>query len=146
MVYQYKTGTRHVVPVETVVQELNKLDVITAKNVVDAARDEAAPLHREFEWDDSIAGECWRESQARELIRHIVIVPEDAPMTEPVRAYHHLTIESRAYTPMEVIIKNTDMTEQLLKQAKAELQTFKRKYAGIEALSKLFVVIDELTA
>lgn len=146
MVYQYKTGCRHVVPVEVAVAELEKLPEVTAHNVVEAARAEDAPLHREFEWDDSIAGEHWREKQARDLIQHIVVVHEDTPTLEPVRAYHHLTIESPAYTPIQVIMKSHDMTEQLLACAKKELTAFKRKYAGLEALTKVFVAIDELTA
>lgn len=146
MVYQYKTGCKHVVPVDVVVEEFNKLPEVTAKNVVDAARAEDAPLHREFEWDDSIAGEKWREEQARMLIRHIVLVPEEAPTVEPVRAYHHLSVENNVYTPTEVIFKSVDMTKQLLDAAKNELKAFKRKYSGLEALAKVFIAIDELTA
>lgn len=143
MIYQFKTGSHHKVSVETAVEELSKLPEITAKNVVNAARAEDAPLHKEFEWDDAIAGELYREDQARALIRHIVIVPDEAPMLEPVRAYHHLTVESNAYTPTEVILKSVTMTDQLLEQAKSELRAFKRKYSGIEALTKVFMAIDE---
>lgn len=144
MVYQYKTGCKHVVPVEVVVGEFEKLPEVTAKNVVDAARPEESPLHREFEWDNSIAGEKWREEQARALIRHIVIVPDSKPDLEPVRAYVNIYTETNVYTPTEVILKHSDMTEQLLNQAMCELRTFKRKYSGLEALAKVFKAIDEI--
>lgn len=45
--------------------------VVHAQAVVDAARDEASPLHGHFEWDDSIASEQYRLIQARSLIRRI---------------------------------------------------------------------------
>lgn len=146
MVYQYKTGCKHVVPVDVVMEEFSKLPEVTAKNVVDIARAEDAPLHREFEWDDSIAGERWREEQARTLIRHIVIVQEEKPQTEPVRAFCHLTVESSVYTPTEVILRSASMTEQMLDQAKRELKAFRRKYSGLQALAKIFADIDDLTA
>lgn len=41
---------------------------ITAEAVVEDARDEASPLHAEFEWDDSKASHQWRIRQARALI------------------------------------------------------------------------------
>ena len=51
---------------------------LTAEGVLDAARDEAHPLHGEFEWDDSVAAEQHRLSQARKLlqVRMEVVVNE----------------------------------------------------------------------
>ena len=46
---------------------------ITPSDVVDAARPEDSPLHSRFEWDDSVAGEKYREAQAAQLIRTVRI-------------------------------------------------------------------------
>ena len=37
--------------------------------LVEVARDEAHPLHSCFEWDDTVAGERYRQGQALEMIR-----------------------------------------------------------------------------
>lgn len=49
---------------------------ITPDIVVAAARDEAHPLHGEFEWRDDVAAIQWRREQAREIIRTARLVVE----------------------------------------------------------------------
>lgn len=51
---------------------------LTPSSVVDAARDPASPLHAQFEWDDGVAAERYREIQARKLIGtfHLVVIEE----------------------------------------------------------------------
>lgn len=48
----------------------------SAKDVVQAARPAASPLHRFFEWDDAVAAERHRARQARELLSCIVVMRE----------------------------------------------------------------------
>src|SRR5438105_923153 len=71
-------GSRYHVDADIARQELlriNKRDGgITPSAVVEDARPEEAPLHCAFEWDDSLAGEEWRQHQARNLIRAVKIV------------------------------------------------------------------------
>lgn len=43
------------------------------QDVVDDARDPASPLHDFFEWDDDVAAQQYRLSQARLLIRRVKI-------------------------------------------------------------------------
>lgn len=50
---------------EEAYKELMTLDEITAKNVVELARNESSVIHDEFEWRDDVAGAKWREYQAR---------------------------------------------------------------------------------
>jgi hypothetical protein len=51
-------------------------------DVVEDARDPASPLHDFFEWDDDVAAQQWRLSQARLLIRRVKIqvTVRDIPM------------------------------------------------------------------
>ena len=53
-------------------RELEKLyeqhGTVSTEIVLDAARNKKHPLHKYFEWDDSIAGEKWRQSQALQMI------------------------------------------------------------------------------
>lgn len=52
----------------------DKLGRITPHIVLNDARKVSSPLHNEFEWDDSKAGELHRLDQARTLIRSVKIV------------------------------------------------------------------------
>ena len=69
--------------------------VLLPENVVEAARDEASPLHEHFQWDDGEAARQWRLEQARALIRtvRLVYVPAESPGHRIVR--HELP----EYTP-----------------------------------------------
>ncbi len=49
---------------------------ITPASVVDAARAEDHPFHSYFEWRDEVAGEKYREMQARTLIRSVKVLME----------------------------------------------------------------------
>lgn len=53
--------------------------MITAHEVVDAARDEECPLHSYFEWDDSEAARLYRVEQARGLIQKVTVRMEKKP-------------------------------------------------------------------
>ncbi|MAS97330.1 MAG: hypothetical protein CMF29_00135 [Kiritimatiellaceae bacterium] len=62
---------------------------LTAKGVVNKARNPKSALHSCFEWDDSVAGEKFREAQAYRLINRyqikVVRTGEDIPV--PMKAF-----------------------------------------------------------
>lgn len=103
---------------------------LTAKAVVDEARDPDSALHSRFEWDDSIAGERFREIQAGELIRSVKVVerkPEDAPTS--VRAFHSIPDkEGRSYRPIEEIRQDPIAREILLREAEREWKELHRRF------------------
>ena len=149
MVYQWKTGTVFKVEAAVAAEVMNKLaeeNKLSAKELVEVSRPENAPLHNEFEWDNTVAAEKWREQQGRTMIGAIVTIVEDMAQQEPVRVrvYHHIEPNQPNYEPITAIVKQEDRMEMLFKNAMKELAAFKAKYSGIQAFSKLFSVIDEL--
>tara|TARA_R110002020_G_scaffold334121_1_gene549507 strand:+ start:95 stop:565 length:471 start_codon:yes stop_codon:yes gene_type:complete len=62
---------------------------LTAKGVVERARNPKSALHSKFEWDDSIAGEKYREAQAYRLInRYKIRVVRTGSITPiPMKAF-----------------------------------------------------------
>lgn len=116
-------------------------EAVTPETIVDFARDENTELHKCFEWDDTKAAEAWRKSQARTICGSLVVV-EEKTETEPVtfRILQHDS-EEQAYKPVTLILKNETEYQRLLKQAKAELQSFKSRYKNIVELRN---VIDEI--
>lgn len=111
--YKFRDGTLNKtgVSAKTVYTELEKVrkkNKLTPKAVVEEARPVDAPLHPVFEWKDSIAGEKWREYQARNLIRSVVIIEQDA---EPTPAFIHISKPSDAqyYEASEIVVQEPDL-------------------------------------
>lgn len=67
--------------------EIESRGRLTAKKVVDAARDPHHPLHVRFEWDDSVGGEKWRLQQARQLIDGLKVVVTHGSISVAVPTY-----------------------------------------------------------
>ena len=126
---------------QKVYEELGDTD-ISAKEIVEKAKDPNSELHKCFEWDDKKAAEKWRLQQARVLICNLVFEIPDEEDT-PVRAFY-ITTEKEDYKPTKLILQQPDEYKILLNNAKAELQTFKRKYKILQELAEIFEKIDEL--
>lgn len=115
---------------------------ITPALVVEASRDPSAPLHDFFDWDDSSAGEKWREHQAAYLIR--AVVTDDVPgANEPVRAFIHITSDEDSdskigeYRPIAEVLNDEGMRGQMLSRALSELRAWERKYAALSELDRV---------
>ena len=124
---------------------LAKNDNLNPESVLDLARDENNPLHNLFEWDDRIAAEKYRLSQARRIIQQIVLV-NDHPNAE-TRELRAFVTESRSdghYQLITTVVEDPDTYEVLLKRAKFELQMFRDKYKAILELKELFDEIDKV--
>lgn len=155
--YSWKNGFSKPVDaniVGGVMEEIQKRDgCVTKSSFLDASRPLEAPTHTLFEWDDSIAGERWREYQSMHIINSIevTIVRPDAP--EEKSAMRAFVVVDKAKDPtkkarlvsVDVALGNEDMRSRVLENALMELKSFKRKYEMLSELSKVFEAIDEVT-
>ena len=145
-VYKWKTGARLRVSAQTAGEEcarLERMGRLTPPELVDASRPEDAPLHSAFEWNDAIAAERYRETQAGYIIRSIEVVP--VGMSEPVRAFVSVTAEDAPrYIETVKAMAAADTRETVLERARAELRAFERKYAGFEELAAVMDAIKEV--
>ena len=109
---------------------------LTPTDVVDAARAEDHPLHRRFTWDDGVAAERWRESEASYLIRtakvSVHIVQDGKPRCVSVRAFPNVAGED--YLPLDIVMEHPDFEAALLEEMKSDIRELKRKYAIHAAL------------
>ena len=133
---------KYKVSAEDCYSELQTLHEITPQNVVNLARNENSKLHNDFEWDNEIAGEKYRLSQAREMIQLLAFEPKEENH-EPTRVYQ-ISTEKTVYKPVEVILQNNDEYQNLLKRALAELESFKKRYYSLVELEQVFKAIDEI--
>lgn len=149
MVYEWK----HNMPIKAQVvgEHFEKLEkeqgCITPKIVLDSARSETSAIHGCFEWDNDIAAEKYRETQAGALIRNLTVkmVKEDNTCTEPVRAFVNVqSSEGSQYISLPNVLKDSELTRRMLEQAKSELDAFTKKYSSLKELSGVFNAIAEL--
>lgn len=130
-----------------VCEELVRQNRLTPENLLDVSREEDAPLHDMFEWDDSIAGELWRKKQAAKIIQSITVI-------EPVIQGRTLPIEvtPRAFVPtvdkvymhISKVMEDPDKRSYLLEKAKKELRDFQNKYHMLSELAGVFTEIQKV--
>lgn len=114
---------------------------LTPTIVVNAARPKDHPLHDRFEWDNKIAGEKWRATQAAELIRSVRITYARADGTEGnVRQFHSVQHEEQqAYDPIEEIVADPIATQILLRNMKRDWDVFRARYAHLSEFVDLII-------
>jgi len=144
--YKWKDGARVHTPAQVageVCAALEEAGMLTPANLVDVSRPEDAPLHTEFEWNDGVAAEKWREQQARGIIGHIAIVL-DEEVKAPVRAFVQIEESSSNYEDIHVVVKSEDKYEKLLKMAKRDMMVFQNKYSMLQELAGVFSAMKEV--
>lgn len=152
MEIRWKQGYRGSADVIAVHSELELIRArdgnITPEAVLEEACNDDNPMHSEFTWDDSEAAHAYRLEQARSLIRSVEVVYEEAP-TRQVRAYTIVSapIEEKTnrkvYTDTREALADPATRAEILGNAVREALTFRRKYADLQELSKVFVAFDE---
>ena len=143
MVFQFKPNSRIQADPQTagaMCEALAKDGGLTAKRLLDANRDPAAPLHGEFEWDDAVAAESFREQQAGHIIRSLVVVREAVETAPPVRAFVNVQNGERKYEP--IVVSSPDLTAQMMTAARRDMAAFIQKYRVLSELTPIFTAMD----
>jgi len=155
MVYLWKEGSRLHGDAQEVGRMLESLHEergsISADDVLEAAKPKDSVLHDYFEWDNSEAAHQYRLVQAREIIRSIVVKIEKSPDENiTTRAFVSLKqplAEDKepvgAYMPLSVVVQDTDLRRQLIRQALHEIDIFQRKYAALEEIVGLMAQLRQ---
>lgn len=152
MVYKWARQPAGDVSAQVAGEELERIRVknngnLTPRAVLEESRDEAAPLHPAFEWDDAVAAEKHREDQARYLIRSITVVAPERGVERPTRAFVSVSVEEEpVYDHVVTAMSDADKRQQVLRRALAELEGWQRKYADLEELAGVFAAIEAAKA
>lgn len=142
---KWADGSRHKTDANIayqVTKELEDRGMLTAQNLVDVSRPEDAPLHQEFEWNDTIAAEEHRKYQARNIIRSIQIVREDNP--QPEKVYAHVRIEHPEYTTVVKALTIPGERELYLKSARRDMETFIARYHRLTELDAVLNAMNNV--
>lgn len=150
MIYRWKEAAHGILDAQVAGEELERIRVrnngrLESRTVVEEARPEDAPLHPAFEWDDAKAAEMWRVEQAGYLIRHIEVVHEkENGEATPIRAFVSVKRdEDRSYTSVEHALSDEELRQQVISQAWAELEAWRKRHAELIEFAKVFSIIDQ---
>lgn len=152
MIYKWKESRSYAVPAQTVGTELERIREkhagrLDADMVVHYAKSSNHPLHDLFEWDDNVAAQAYRVDQARQVIRSIEVVVEETPKAKPVRAFVSVVKDrERGYTSIRDAMTDAQLRAQVVTQALAELEAWRKRYAELVELAGVFAAIDEARA
>lgn len=140
------TGTRFGADAQKCYEEIMEIcddfESATPQAVLEKARDESAELHKCFTWDDSIAAERYRLTEARLVTRQLVIKEVEVPKDRPEVRLFYKTDNESGYKPTQIIVRQEDEYKKLLARAYAELRAFKAKYSMLKELQEIFELID----
>lgn len=133
---------------------LEGLQEITPAALVDSARDESSPVHSMFTWDDGLAAELYRQSEAGHHIRHLrIVIEKDSGDTQETRAFFSVkAAESdgeengqRTYVHVSTVASSPDLSEQVIAQAKRELGSWRDRYSEYRSVfGSVFAAIEGL--
>jgi hypothetical protein len=119
---------------------------ITARELVDAARDPESPLHSQFEWDDSKAGEQYRIWQARRILATIQVFDVRTESARPAfisLASDRLKPEG-GYRWMQDVLSSKEGRQEAIETALADLKALKFRYEHIRELASVWTEVARI--
>ena len=91
-----------------------KYGSLSAHTVLAEAKKKSSPLHKFFEWDDSIASHKWRLHEARMLITTAKVYVNEQVSPDTVRAFVSLkTDDGRRFVDTSEAMTNEDLALEL---------------------------------
>lgn len=155
--YLSKQDTRVTRERKAVVVE-RELDAIYAENntlstelILEKARDEKHPLHAYFDWDDSVAAEKWRQTQALQLVmatKFAVVIngsvkPPQVVHGTPVRKFVS-AFKGEGFKMRNEALNEVDLRRAMIERRIGLLHSWCREAVDIDELGALRTAILKL--
>ena len=115
---------------------------LNAADVVEESRPEDAVLHGCFEWDDSKAGELYRQNQAQNIIRNIRVV--DTGPKGPVKVRAYIRTVPKTYEPLKVVLTTPALRNSMMEECKRDLRRWLEKYRTVREVSGVLTSMEEI--
>lgn len=117
---------------------------LTPRIVVASARPKNSVLHSAFEWDDSVAGEEYRNLQAANLIRVVRVVETDNFGEQiPVRAFIHVSNgDGSRYIRSAKVMNDEHLRSLAIAEARSYLARAKTKLQDFEELATVYKTVE----
>jgi hypothetical protein len=153
--YSWRPGYRGAVPASVAGERLALLDErlgghVTPPDVVADARPPDAPLHRCFTWDDSVAGERWREDEARRIIRNCYVVYREPETGRKETCLGRVSVTlpdvGTAFVTTRRAVFDDALRGQIDAEALRAYLALRKRYDHIASLKDIHAAIDEAEA
>lgn len=142
---QFKTTEKYTQRCIDEILKVARKDGLTAENIIARAEKESNPLHKFFEWDDSIAAHQHRLHQARVLINEITIIIEDVeyPAFENVRVSISEDESERIYKTRQEVVEMAEYRQQMVARALNLMLYWKKQYESFSELQPIFTLVEK---
>lgn len=130
---------------DSAIQELEKIESLygslTPENIVKHSESTDAVLHTLFEWDNSIAAERYRQSQARTILNNIEVTVVSDSGEKNISVYEVVSgDEGRVYKHISAL--TTNEIEEIRKTTLSDLNRLKSKLANYNQFNKVVRLIE----
>lgn len=111
---------------------------LTPRDVVEESTPADSPLHHRFEWNDGVAGDKYRLTQASALIRSAKVrfIEPDSREAKEVRAFvsvrEAVEPERCGYQPTEEVLADPLASAILLRELERAISDLKRRYGHLK--------------
>lgn len=152
--YTWRPGSRVSLDPERAGREMEDVrrqngGALTPEALLARARSQNSATHDYFEWDDTVAAEKHRLSQAGDLIRAIAIdvSRSNVEPPQPIRAFVSVERQGeRSYTSTVHALSDKDLRKQVLEQAWADLEAWRQRHADLVEFARVFSAMDQVRA
>jgi len=142
--YKWKDASYCQIPAQVVGKEITKVmkknkGILTPQLLVDSAKNLKSPIHDYFEWNNKVAADKYRETQASYLIRHLEIIEEKEDL-KPVKVRAFVSVKSDNnyhYVSIQSAYNDKDMLKYVLEQALSEYKALAQKYQNLKEFKKI---------
>lgn len=122
---------------------------MTPELVVEDARNSSSPIHKAFDWDDTVAAHKHRLAQARQLensLRLEIIVGERGVrhvsafvnVQSPTINENGEVVGERHYEPIKIVLNDPILMQQMLENARKDLMSWYNRYEVVSDLAQEF--------
>lgn len=120
---------------------------LTPDIVLDSARPSDSPLHKHFEWDDSVAAEQYRRNQARTLLRAYRLRIVDSAGERTVRYWTNVIREDQhVYKRTQEVVQIETLRQQRRLAIMRDLNRIRGELATFDSLGEALTLVDDALA
>jgi hypothetical protein len=124
--------------------------LLTSRGVLDDAKRPKSPTHAYFEWNNAKAALAHRLQQAAQLLATVTIIVRAGDANGVQRAFvvvsEHGASEAQEFTSLSVAMSNPLTREVVIRRARAELDSWTRRYKELTEFQSVVEAIERLSA
>ncbi len=151
--YSWKSGYSYKTSAQTVGEVLEQIEAekggVTSRDFLEVSRPVESATHSMFEWNDSIAAEKFRLSQASMIIHQVEVHIESGNEERTAAAFVNIVAKKPttegSYVNVMRAMDNDEMRAQVLANAYSELKSFEKKYKDLSELKGVMDAIRKVT-